>query len=55
MFPTLRLLEGLAPFSTVDELFEHAAGLDVQPILPRVVQGGGEPRVLLPGEPGYDG
>jgi len=55
VFPTLRLLEGLIRFSTAAELFEHAAGLDVQPILPRVVHGGAEPRVVLPGEPGYDG
>jgi 8-oxo-dGTP pyrophosphatase MutT (NUDIX family) len=55
VFPTLKLLEGLTPFSTTAELFAHAAGLDVQAILPRVVQGGAEPRVLLPGEPGYDG
>ncbi|CAN5146370.1 NUDIX hydrolase [soil metagenome] len=54
VFPTLTLLEGLTPFSTVAELLDHAAGIDVEPILPRVVQGGGEPRVLLPGEPGYD-
>jgi 8-oxo-dGTP pyrophosphatase MutT (NUDIX family) len=53
--PTLRLLEGLMAFATVRELLEHAAGLDeVAPILPRVVQRGGEPRVLLPGEPGYE-
>jgi 8-oxo-dGTP pyrophosphatase MutT (NUDIX family) len=55
VFPTLKLLEGLTAFATVAELLEHAATLDVQPILPRVVAGGGEPRVLLPGEPGYDG
>lgn len=55
VFPTLRLLEGLSPFSTAAELIEHAAGLDVQPILPRVVQDGDEPRVVLPGEPGYEG
>lgn len=54
VFPTLKLLEGLAPFGAVAELLEHAAGLDVQPILPRVVQDGGDPRVLLPGEPGYE-
>jgi 8-oxo-dGTP pyrophosphatase MutT (NUDIX family) len=52
--PTLKLLEGLEPFATVRELLVHAAGLDVEPILPRVVHGGGEPRVLLPGEPGYE-
>lgn len=55
VFPTIRLLESLEPFATVDELLAHAAALDVEPILPRVVQGAGEPRVLLPGEPGYDG
>lgn len=55
VFPTLKLLESLEPFGTVEELLAHAAGLDVQPILPRVVQGAGEPRVLLPGEPGYEG
>lgn len=55
VFPTLKLLESLEPFSTVARLLEHAAGVDVQPILPRVVQGAGEPRILLPGEPGYDG
>lgn len=50
VFPTLRLLESLAPFALAGELLEHAATLDVQPILPRVVQDGGKPRVLLPGE-----
>jgi 8-oxo-dGTP pyrophosphatase MutT (NUDIX family) len=55
VFPTLKLLEGLSAFASVGGLLEHAATLDVQPILPRVVHGGDEPRVLLPGEPGYDG
>ena len=55
VFPTLKLLEGLTPFATVAALLEHARDVDVQPILPRVVLGGAEPRVLLPGEPGYDG
>ena len=27
----------------------------LSPILPRVGPGGAQPRVLLPGEPGYDG
>lgn len=53
VFPTLRLLEGLTAFATVEELIEHARGLDVRPILPRVVSQDGTPRVLLPGEPGY--
>jgi 8-oxo-dGTP pyrophosphatase MutT (NUDIX family) len=54
VFPTLKLLESLAPFATAATLLDHAAGLEVEPILPRVVQGSGPPRVLLPGEPGYD-
>jgi 8-oxo-dGTP pyrophosphatase MutT (NUDIX family) len=54
VFPTLRLLEGLASFATIGDLLEHARGLTVAPILPRVVTGGGAPRVLLPGEPGYE-
>jgi 8-oxo-dGTP pyrophosphatase MutT (NUDIX family) len=53
-FPTLKLLEGLAAFATVEELLAHARDLDVQPVLPRVVRGGGESRVVLPGEPGYE-
>jgi len=53
-FPTLKLVEGLAPFETVDELLAHARDLDVQPILPRVVLSGEERRILLPGEPGYE-
>ena len=55
VFPTLKLLEGLAAFATLDTLLEHARGIeDVRPILPRVVHDGDTPRVLLPGEPGYD-
>ena len=55
VFPTLKLLEGLAAFATLDALLEHARGIDeVRPILPRVVHDGDTPRVLLPGEPGYD-
>ncbi len=54
VLPTLKLLESLAEFATVDVLLAHARELEIHPILPRVVLGGDEPRVLLPGEPGYD-
>ena len=54
VFPTIKLLEGLAAFATVDELFAHARGLQVRPVLPRIVGGTDEPRVLLPGELGYE-
>jgi len=53
-FPTLKLLESLAAFSTVGALLTHARELEVHPILPRIVRENDEPRVLLPGEHGYD-
>jgi 8-oxo-dGTP pyrophosphatase MutT (NUDIX family) len=56
VFPTMRHLEELAVFATVDALLEHARGRDIVAVLPRVVVGADadEPRVVLPGEPGYD-
>src|SRR3712207_5251196 len=32
VFPTIKHLEQLAPFASVDALLEHARGLDVQPV-----------------------
>jgi 8-oxo-dGTP pyrophosphatase MutT (NUDIX family) len=52
VFPTLRQLEALAPFATVEGLLHHARGLKVKPVLPRVV-GGDAPRIVLPGDPDY--
>jgi 8-oxo-dGTP pyrophosphatase MutT (NUDIX family) len=54
VFPTIKHLEALEVFSGVDELLEHARGLDVRPVLPRVLLSGGDARVVLPGESGYD-
>jgi len=54
VFPTIKHLEQLCAFSSVDELLRHARGREVQPIQPRVVVEGEIARVLLPGEPGYD-
>ena len=56
VFPTVRHLEELSAFATVDALLEHARGRDIVAVLPRVVVGADadEPRVVLPGEPGYD-
>jgi 8-oxo-dGTP pyrophosphatase MutT (NUDIX family) len=53
MFPTLKLLEGLAAFRSVAQLLDHARGLEVSPILPRIVLDGDAARIVLPGEPGY--
>ncbi|MGH2901237.1 MAG: NUDIX hydrolase [Solirubrobacteraceae bacterium] len=55
VFPTLKLLEGLTAFASVDDLFAYARALVVEPILPRVVFDGAAAHVLLPGEAHPDG
>jgi 8-oxo-dGTP pyrophosphatase MutT (NUDIX family) len=54
VFPTIKHLEQLAEFDSVEQLLEHARERRVQPVEPRVLVDGGIARVLLPGEPGYD-
>jgi 8-oxo-dGTP pyrophosphatase MutT (NUDIX family) len=55
VFPTIKHLEQLGEFTDVPELLRHASGLEVRAVQPRVVLGGEEgPRVVMPGEPGYD-
>lgn len=57
VFPTLRHLEELSAFGSVGALLEHARGREIVAVLPRVVgaaSAGEQPRVVLPGEPGYD-
>ena len=53
VFPTIKHLEALAEFESVEHALEAARGREVEPILPKVVHGDGEAHVLLPGEPGY--
>jgi 8-oxo-dGTP pyrophosphatase MutT (NUDIX family) len=53
-FPTVKHLEQLSPFQTVDELFAHSRGRAVLPIEPRARLSGDSAEILLPGEPGYD-
>lgn len=53
VFPTIKQLEALREYATPEEAMEAARSIEVEPILPRVVMGDGEPRVLLPGDPGY--
>jgi len=53
VFPTIKHLERLAAFASVEELIEDARGREVVPVLPRVVTDDGGSRVVLPGEPGY--
>ena len=54
VFPTIKHLEQLAEFHSVDHLIGHARDRKVQPVEPRVLVDGGIAQVLLPGEPGYD-
>jgi 8-oxo-dGTP pyrophosphatase MutT (NUDIX family) len=55
VFPTIKHLEQLGRFATADALLEHARGRVVGPVQPRVVSEGGHARIVLPGEPGYEG
>ncbi|MEX0993218.1 MAG: NUDIX hydrolase [Solirubrobacterales bacterium] len=54
VFPTIKQLESLSRFATAQEAIADAAAQEVEPILPKVAVVEGEPRVLLPGDDGYD-
>ncbi len=53
VFPTIKHLEQLSAFASAQALLDHARGLEVKPVQPRVVMSGETARILLPGEPGY--
>jgi 8-oxo-dGTP pyrophosphatase MutT (NUDIX family) len=53
VFPTIKMLQTLSRFASPEEALEVIASLTVEPILPRVDTSGPEPRILLPGDPGY--
>lgn len=53
VFPTIKHLEQLREFATVEELLAHARGREVLPVQPRVVLEGEVARILLPGDSGY--
>jgi 8-oxo-dGTP pyrophosphatase MutT (NUDIX family) len=55
VFPTIKHLEQLAGFATADAVLEHARGRSVGPVQPRVIGEGEHARIVLPGEPGYEG
>jgi 8-oxo-dGTP pyrophosphatase MutT (NUDIX family) len=54
VFPTIKQLEALARFGSADEALADARSRKVEPVMPKVVLVDGEPRILLPGDPGYD-
>jgi 8-oxo-dGTP pyrophosphatase MutT (NUDIX family) len=53
VFPTIKHLEQLRDFASVDSLMAYARGRKVQPVQPRVLLEGEVARIVLPGEPGY--
>jgi 8-oxo-dGTP pyrophosphatase MutT (NUDIX family) len=53
VFPTIKHLEQLGEFSSVESLLDYSRGREVLPVQPRVVLEGEVARILLPGEPGY--
>jgi 8-oxo-dGTP pyrophosphatase MutT (NUDIX family) len=53
VFPTIKKLETLARFSSPDEAMATVGAVAQEPILPRIDTTGPEPRILLPGDPGY--
>ncbi len=55
IFPTIKQLEDLARFSTAEEVIKDAPSRSMEPIRPRAISVGEKIRIVLPGEPGYDG
>ena len=54
VFPTIKHLEQLAGFESVDHALDTAGSRTVEPVEPRVVMKEDHAEVVLPGEPGYD-
>jgi 8-oxo-dGTP pyrophosphatase MutT (NUDIX family) len=56
ILPTIRNLQAIGRFSTAEELLDAASAAgEVPTVLPRMVADVGGVRLLLPGDPGYDG
>ena len=53
VFPTIKHLEQLETFGSVEELLGYASGREVLPVQPKVWFDGEVARVAFPGEPGY--
>jgi 8-oxo-dGTP pyrophosphatase MutT (NUDIX family) len=53
VFPTIKMLQTLARFASPEDALEQIGAVAIEPILPRVDTSGPEPRILLPGDPGY--
>jgi 8-oxo-dGTP pyrophosphatase MutT (NUDIX family) len=54
VFPTIKHLELLSEMHTVDATLAAARERRIEPVLPKIAMRDGAPRIILPGEPGYD-
>jgi 8-oxo-dGTP pyrophosphatase MutT (NUDIX family) len=54
VFPTIKHLELLSETPSVEDTLAAARARPVEPVLPKVDMREGSPRILMPGEPGYD-
>ncbi|HEV8063302.1 MAG TPA: NUDIX hydrolase, partial [Acidimicrobiales bacterium] len=55
MFPTMKNLEAIGRFSASKDLMAAAAEAEVPATLPRITVQGPGVRIVLPGDPGYEG
>ncbi|MFN2616949.1 MAG: NUDIX domain-containing protein [Thermoleophilaceae bacterium] len=53
VFPTIKHLEQLCGFDSVEATLEAARRREITPVQPKVTVDEGSPRIVLPGEPGY--
>ena len=54
VFPTIKHLELLSELDSVDATLAAARERRIEPVLPKVAMRDGAPRIILPGEPGYE-
>jgi 8-oxo-dGTP pyrophosphatase MutT (NUDIX family) len=54
VFPTIKHLELLSEFESVEATLAAARERRIEPVLPKVAMRDGAPRIILPGEPGYE-
>jgi len=55
VFPTIKHLEELAGFASVERALAAARTRRVMPVQPKLLLEGGVARIRMPGEPGYEG
>lgn len=53
VFPTIKHLEALRGFASVDAVLQSARERRIEPITPQVICRDGKREIVLPGEPGY--